>query len=213
MKTAIVIGATGLVGTELVKQLIDTTEYTEINIFVRKSTGITNKKLKEYIVDFEEIETWKHELSGDTLFSCIGTTLKTAGSKEKQYNIDFNYPLNTIKHAISQGVSQVVLVSSMGAKKGSYNFYLDMKGKLEEAIKELQPTSYLIFRPSILDGNRIEKRPAEHLAIKMMRVMGQFSIFKKYAPTPIRNLATSMIKASLKENNKFKIFESIDIKV
>jgi uncharacterized protein YbjT (DUF2867 family) len=211
MKIAIVIGATGLVGSELVNQLLNSSEFSKVKIFVRKSTNKTHTKLEEYIVDFEEIENWKQELSGDTLFSCIGTTLKTVGTKEKQFNIDYNYPLHTIQTAMSQGVNQIVLVSSMGAKAGSYNFYLDMKGKLEEAIKALQPKSLLIFRPSILDGNRIEKRPAEHLAIKMMRFLGKLPFFKKYAPTKIDTLAKNMIYNALKEKQIFKIYESTEI--
>jgi uncharacterized protein YbjT (DUF2867 family) len=211
MKIAIVIGATGLVGAELVNQLLNTSEFSKVKIFVRKSTNKTHTKLEEYIVDFENIENWKNNLTGNTLFSCIGTTLKTAGSKEKQFNIDYNYPLNTIKVALNQGVNQIVLVSSMGAKAGSYNFYLDMKGKLEEAIKVLQPKSLLIFRPSILDGNRIEKRPAEHLAIKMMRFLGKLPFFKKYAPTKIVTLAKKMIYNTLNEKQLFKIYESTEI--
>ena len=211
MKTAIVIGATGLVGAELVNQLLNTSEFSKVKIFVRKSTNKTHTKLEEYIVDFKNIENWKNNLTGDTLFSCIGTTLKTAGSKEKQFNIDYNYPLNTIKVALNQGVNQIVLVSSMGAKAGSYNFYLDMKGKLEEAIKALQPKSLLIFRPSILDGNRIEKRPAEHLAIKMMRFLGKLPFLKKYAPTLVSDLAGSMISLALTYKEEIKVLESLEI--
>lgn len=211
MKTAIVIGATGLVGAELVNQLLNSSDFSKVKIFVRKSTNKTHTKLEEYIVDFENIENWKENLTGDTLFSCIGTTLKTAGSKEKQFNIDHNYPLHTTQTAISQGVNQIVLVSSMGAKAGSYNFYLDMKGKLEEAIKALHPQSLLIFRPSILDGNRIEKRPAEYQAIKMMRFLGKLPFLKKYAPTKIEVLANKMIYNTLQETKSIKIYESIDI--
>ena len=211
MKTAIVIGATGLVGAELVNQLLNSSEFSKVKIFVRKPTNKTHTKLEEYIVDFENIENWKENLTGDTLFSCIGTTLKTAGSKEKQFNIDYNYPLHTIQTAMSQGVNQIVLVSSMGAKAGSYNFYLDMKGKLEEAIKALHPQSLLIFRPSILDGNRIEKRPAEYQAIKMMRFLGKLPFLKKYAPTKIEELANKMIYNALQEKQSIKIYESIEI--
>ncbi len=211
MKTAIVIGATGLVGAELVNQLLNSSDFSKVKIFIRKSTNKTHTKLEEYIVDFENIENWKENLTGDTLFSCIGTTLKTAGSKEKQFNIDYNYPLHTIQTAMSQGVNQIVLVSSMGAKAGSYNFYLDMKGKLEEAIKALHPQSLLIFRPSILDGNRIEKRPAEYQAIKMMRFLGKLPFLKKYAPTKIEELANKMIYNALQEKQSIKIYESIEI--
>lgn len=210
-KTAIVIGATGLVGSELVNQLLQSSDFSNVKIFVRKATNISHEKLEENIVDFENIESWKEKLSGDVLFSCLGTTLKTAGSKEKQYNIDYNYPLNTIKHALNQGVYQIVLVSSMGAKVGAYNFYLDMKGKLEEAIKELNPPTYVIFRPSILDGNRKEHRTGELFFLKIMRKLGKLSFMKKFAPTKVSLLATKMIQETSNQKDRLKILESVDI--
>lgn len=211
MKTAIVLGASGLVGTELVFQLLNTTEFEKVKIFVRRSLGISNPKLEEHIIDFDELSVWKQDLVGYTLFSCMGTTLKTAGSKEKQYVIDFTYPYQCIDAAIQNGTKQIILVSSIGAKATSSNFYLRMKGELEEAIKKLNPSNFIIFRPSILDGNRVESRPAEYKAIQIMRILGKFPFLKKYAPTRVRDLAASMIKKTLENKEGIKVLESLAI--
>ncbi len=211
MKTAIVLGASGLVGTELVFQLLNTTEFEKVKIFVRRSLGISNPKLEEHIIDFDELSVWKQDLVGYTLFSCMGTTLKTAGSKEKQYVIDFTYPYQCIDAAIQNGTKQIILVSSIGAKATSSNFYLRMKGELEEAIKKLNPSNFIIFRPSLLDGNRVESRPAEYKAIQIMRKVGKLPFLKKYAPTLVSDLAGSMIRLAVKDKEGVKVVESLEI--
>ena len=211
MKTAIVLGASGLLGTELVQQLLNTTEFEKVKIFVRRSLGISNSKLEEQLIDFENLSAWKNDLVGDTLFSCMGTTLKTAGSKEKQYLVDYTYPYQCIEAAIQNGIKQIILVSSIGAKASSSNFYLRMKGELEEAIKKLNPSNFIVFRPSILDGNRLESRPAEYLALKIMRILGKLPFLKKYAPTLVRDLAASMIRLALKDKEGVKVVESLEI--
>ena len=211
MKTAIVLGASGLVGTELVHQLLNSSEFEKVKIFVRRSLGISNPKLEEQLIDFDNLSVWKHDLVGDTLFSCMGTTLKTAGSKDKQYMVDYTYPYQCIEAAIQNGTKQILLVSSIGAKASSSNFYLRMKGELEEAIKKLKPSNFIVFRPSILDGNRVESRPAEYLGLRIMRIFGKFSFLKKYAPTLVRDLAGSMIRLALKDKEGVKVVESLEI--
>lgn len=211
MKTAIILGASGLVGTELVHQLLNSSEFEKVKIFVRRSLGISNPKLEEQVIDFENLEAWKHDLIGDALFSCMGTTLKTAGSKEKQYMVDYTYPYQCIEAAIQNGTKQILLVSSIGAKASSSNFYLRMKGEFEEAIKKLKPSNFIVFRPSILDGNRVESRPAEYLAIKIMRILGKLPFLKKYEPTLVRDLAASMIRLALKDKEGVKVVESLEI--
>ena len=211
MKTAIVLGASGLVGTELVHQLLNSVEFGEVKIFVRRTLEISHPKLKEHIIDFDNLSSWKQDLIGDSLFSCMGTTIKTADSKEKQYLVDYTYPIQCIEAAIQNGIKQIVLVSSIGAKASSSNFYLRMKGELEESIKKLNPKHFIIFRPSILDGNRVESRPAEYLALKIMRILGKLPFLKKYAPTRVKDLAASMIKKTLENKEGIKVLESLAI--
>ena len=211
MKTAIVLGASGLVGTELVHQLLNSVEFGEVKIFVRRTLEISHPKLEEHIIDFDNLSSWKQKLVGYALFSCMGTTIKTAGSKEKQYMVDFTYPYNCIEAAIENGTKQIILVSSIGAKETSSNFYLRIKGELEEAVKKLNPSNFIVFRPSILDGNRVENRPAEYLAIKIMRILGKLPFLKKYDPTLVRDLAGCMIRLAMKDTVGVKVVESLEI--
>jgi uncharacterized protein YbjT (DUF2867 family) len=211
MKKAIVLGASGLVGTELVHQLLNSVEFGEVKIFVRRTLEISHPKLEEHIIDFDNLSSWKQKLVGYALFSCMGTTIKTAGSKEKQYMVDFTYPYNCIEAAIENGTKQIILVSSIGAKETSSNFYLRIKGELEEAVKKLNPSNFIVFRPSILDGNRVENRPAEYLAIKIMRILGKLPFMKKYDPTLVRDLAGCMIRLAMKDTVGVKVVESLEI--
>jgi len=211
MKTAIVLGASGLVGNALVHQLLNTTEFAKVKIFVRRTLGISHSKLEEHLIDFDNLTDWKKDVVGDTLFSCMGTTLKTAGSKDKQYLVDFTYPYQCIETAIQNGVKQILLVSSIGANSKSSNFYLRMKGELEDAIEQLNPENFIIFRPSILDGNRLEHRSGEFFALHIMRKLGKLPFLKKYAPTLVSDLAGSMIRLALKDKERVKVVESLEI--
>ena len=113
--TVNVIGATGLVGKQLVQQLLENNNFEKVRIFVRRKTGIEHPKLEQQIIDFKNEETWKKLLTGDVLFSTLGTTLKQAGSKEKEYEVDFTFNLNFAKVAKENGIPNYVLVSSVGA--------------------------------------------------------------------------------------------------
>lgn len=197
---AIVLGATGLVGTELVDQLLEDDDYESITVLVRRSTGITNIKLNEVIVNFDNPESWKKEVSGDVLFSCMGTTIKTAGSKEAQYKVDFTYQYEAAAAAIANGVKTYVLVSSAGADKNSKTFYTRMKGELDEAVKNLGFKSVSIIKPSLLLGNRKEKRFGEEIAAKMFKLLlPVIPIIRKYKPIPAKTVAMAMIN-SLQHN-------------
>ncbi len=211
MKTALIIGASGLTGKELVNQLIVNTNIQKIIIFTRRKLSLNNEKITEHIVDFNSPNEWKDLLVGDILFSCLGTTLKLAGSKEKQYKIDVTYTINTIKNALKNKKITIAHISSMGAKKNSKNFYLAMKGELEELILSSFSDSIYIFRPSILDGSRVEKRPFEKTALDLIYFFNTFGILSKYAPTKIATLASSMIKEALSITQEKKIIEADSI--
>lgn len=192
---AIVAGSTGMTGRELIKQLVDNNEYTLIVSLVRRESGIKHPKLNEYVVNFDEPEQWQHLAEGDVLFSCMGTTLKKAGSKAAQYKIDFTYQYETAKAAANNGVKKYVLVSSAGATTKSPVFYSCMKGELDQAVGKLNFDTTVILRPGQLYGEREEKRNGELWAIKIMFALNKLGIFRKYRPLHASDLAKAMINA------------------
>jgi len=196
MKTAILLGATGMVGTALLKQLLTNEEYSFVQIFVRRPTQLTHYKLTEYVVDFNHPEQWAKLVQGDVLFSCLGTTLAVAGSKTNQYKVDFTYQYEMAKIASENSVKSLVLVSSAGAKASSGNFYLSMKGKLDETVQQFNFQYVSILRPGQLYGNRIPKRPMEELALKIMFFINRIGLLRNYRPISADELAKAMLQVA-----------------
>ena len=215
MKTAIVIGATGLVGKSLTQNLLVDERYSSVKIFTRRSLGITNPKLKEHIVDFEKLYDWKNEITGDELYSAMGTTIKKAGSKAVQYKIDFSYQYEFALAAFQNGVEKYLLVSSAGANENSGNFYLKMKGELDRKVFSLGFKNILIFRPSILAGDRNENRTGEKYGIAAMNILSRIiPPLKKYKPVEAETVAKFMInKANESLTKSLMIFELNQITV
>lgn len=209
MKTALIIGATGLVGSHIVKRLLDDERYKTVKVFVRKRSGFPHPKLEEHIVNFEQIELWKNNIRGDELFSTMGTTIKTAGSKAAQYKVDFIYQYNFAKAAEVNGIESYLLVSSAGANVNSRNFYLRMKGELDEKVSELSFKQIYIFRPSILAGERHERRIGEKIGIPVVKFIANLiPPLRKYRPIPAEIVAKSMVKAANSRNqSKSTIYE------
>jgi len=195
MKTALLVGATGLVGSFVLQKLLDDSRYEKVLVFVRKSVNILHKKLEEHIVDFNKIKTWQHFLVGDDLYSTMGTTIKKAGSKPAQYLVDYTYPYTVAKRAKLNGVKNYALVSSAGADANSRMFYAKTKGELDRDISELFFRKTIIVRPSFIDGPRKEKRLGEQIGLQLMRTLKFVLGVNKYQPTPVGQIAQCMIKA------------------
>lgn len=206
-KTAIVIGATGLVGSHILEQLLEDDRYQTVKVFHRRSTGVHHDKLEEHVVDFEDINTWKDLLTGNELYSALGTTLKKAGSQEAQYTIDFTYQFMVAKAAAENGVQCFSLVSSAGANARSRAFYTSLKGELDEAVKELPFEVITILRPSFLEGNRQEERLGETIGIALGRWITKIPGLKKYRPIPAQTVARGMILSLHKCPKGYHIFE------
>ena len=209
-KTALVIGATGLVGEQLVLKLLEHPEFEKVVVFGRRKSGLNHPKLVEELIDFDRSESWAALVKGDVLFSTLGTTIKTAKTKANQHRVDFTYQYEFAKAASQNGVPVYVLVSSLGADSKSSVFYSRMKGELDEAVSRLPFQKTIIVRPSILDGNRKEKRPAEKVSLAIMRALTKV-ILKKYRPTPVDLLASQMIRLSLEEKSGHQIIEASEI--
>ena len=165
MKKAVVIGGTGMVGTQLIKQLIVDKNYSEIVSLVRRPSSISHPKLSEKVIDFDQPEGWKAFVTGDVLFSTLGTTIAQAKTKDAQYKVDFTYQFNVAEIAAENGVPSYILISSAGADSKSRVFYTNMKGKLEDAVKALPFSVISIIRPGQLAGERTEKRTTEKIAL------------------------------------------------
>jgi len=212
-KTAIIIGATGLVGKQLLRLLLIDREFQKIIVFTRRSVEIKNKKLQEFIVDFDDFKSWKKDIKGDVLFSCLGTTIKKAGSKENQYRVDFTYQFNVAKAAAENGVEQLVLISSLGANPKSSIFYSRIKGELDEAVKKLPFRRVSVFRPSALVGNRHEERAGEKTMIKVTRFFVIILPFlKKYKPIDATIVAAAMVNiVERQDGEKYTIYNNIEL--
>lgn len=195
MKTALVIGATGLVGKSLLKQLLQDDRFSEVIVFGRRSTGFNSPKLTEHLVDFDKPEKWQHLVKGDVLFSTLGTTLKKAGSKAAQYKVDHDYQFLFAAAAARNVVSDYVLVSSIGADDRSVFFYSRIKGKLEKDILGLDFQKIVILRPGPLDGQRQEDRPGERIGLRIIRFLNRLGLFRSYRPIMDHMVASAMIHA------------------
>jgi uncharacterized protein YbjT (DUF2867 family) len=208
MKKAIVLGGTGMVGTQLIQLLIENKDFSEIVSLVRRKSGVSNPKLSEFIVNFDQPDSWSKYVTGDVLFSTLGTTIAQAKTKEAQYKVDFSYQFSVAKTAAENNVSNYVLVSSAGANPASKNFYLKMKGELEVAVKSLPFKNVIILQPGQLKGNRIQKRRSEKIALILMYGLNKSGLFKRYIPIHALVVATAMIKAaSLKKTSTYTLDE------
>lgn len=210
MKTAIVIGATGLVGSALVQLLLEDNQFSTVKIFVRHATGIKSHKLEEYVVNFDQPDKWQQRITGDVLFSCMGTTRSQSRNKDERYKVEYTYQFNTALAAATNGVPVYVLVSSVGANDQSAYFYLRTKGALETAVLALPFAHTHILRPGPLAGVRKKKRPGEQLFVKTLGALNAVGLLKKYLPVAARNVARSMIRVSLDEQVRVKVYESKD---
>lgn len=200
-RIAIVIGATGLVGSHLVQMLLQDERFSLVKIFVRRSAGIQHTKIGEHIINFDKPELWRHLITGDVLFSALGTTLKQAGGKEAQYKIDHTYQYRFAEAAAENNVPVYVLVSSAMASVHSKLFYTRMKGELERDIQRL-PFQYVhIMQPGMLVGDRKEKRVGEKLGTAVIRFLNKLGIAKKQKPIHVSVVAKAMINLSFKKAN------------
>lgn len=200
---AIIIGATGLVGNLILNELLKDNDFSEVRIFVRKSTGIVNPKLKEIISPMKDIDALGPEVKGDVLFNAIGTTIKQAGSKEEQQRIDRDMPITFARLASGNGVRLMVNVSSVGASlKG--NFYLKTKAEMEVGTEKYFQDSVFHFRPGLLVGDRKEFRLAEKISSGVMKVVDLVltGSAKKYRSMPTDKLAKAMIMLSKNPTGK-----------
>lgn len=213
MKTALIAGATGMVGSELLKLLLESNEYKIIHLLTRKPLNIDSTKIIEHIINFDELASLKLDFAIDHTFCTLGTTIKKAGTKEAFRKVDFDYVLELGKKLKEMSFGKFLVISSLGANPKSMIFYNRVKGEVEDELKKLSLQHLFIFRPSLLLGDRKEHRAGEKTAASVYKVLAPIfsGPLKKYKGVEAKKVANAMMQAALNNDESFKILESDEI--
>jgi uncharacterized protein YbjT (DUF2867 family) len=197
MRIAAIIGATGATGSALSQILAESDTYSRVQLFSRSLPGISHPKVEAHVVDFKSIDQWASEIEATDIFLCMGTTLKKAGSKHAQFEVDYTYQANFARAARERGAKRCFVVSSPGANAQSANFYLRIKGQLDDYVKSLGFETILI-KPSLIAASRPEVRLGEKLGGFIMAPMRFMPGLRYYRPIEASELARaiSVIAAS-----------------
>jgi len=209
-KTALIIGATGLVGNLLTHQLVDSPIYEKVKVLVRKSLPWQHPRLQEVQFDFDHPNGLVTQ--ADDIFCCLGTTIKKAGSQEAFKKVDYQYPLDIARLSLANGASQFAIVTAMGADSKSMFFYNRVKGNVERDLAALNFPSLLIFRPSLLMGSRRQEdsRLAERVAERVMGLLNPL-IPDKYKGIQAAKVANAMLTTAQQGLTGRHVFESDDL--
>ena len=211
-KHALILGASGATGQELVKILLEDPIFEKVSIFIRREIDLKHEKLNIHVIDFTKLEEYRDLVRGDVLFSALGTTLSDAGSRDKQFLVDFSYQYDFAKIASDNQVGTLSLVSSLGANENSPFFYTRIKGKLEQAVKLLNFNKIQIFQPPSLIRQSKLMRSGEKLGVKFFNTICSFGILSSFKPILVNILAFKMIEESkLAKNNRITIYDSKNI--
>lgn len=213
-KTALIVGATGLVGRQILNVLLDYDYYAEIIILGRRSPNVKDNRIKEIIIDFENLEEYAKEFSANDYYISIGTTMKVAGSEDAFYKIDYTYPYIFGKIAKNDpNCEQYLLVSSLGANAQSSLFYNRIKGQLEDNLKELDLKRLSIFQPSLLIGYRSDFRFFEEIAKLFSAILSFFVIGKTKRFWAIKgyDVAKAMFLIARKKIDGIRIYRPKEI--
>lgn len=214
-KSALIVGASGLVGMELLKFLLNETDYRSVIALVRKPLGIRHPKLAEKVVDFDHLDSNRENFMVDDVFCCLGTTIKKAKTREEMTKVDVGYPLTAAKLAHEKGAKQFLVISSMGADPGSSFAYSRMKGTLEKELSNIGFESLHIFRPSLLLGNRKEFRLGESVSGVILPALSFLLIgpLKKYKAIQAGMVALAMYRAAQRGKKGNTIYLSDEIQM
>jgi uncharacterized protein YbjT (DUF2867 family) len=208
-RTALAAGATGLVGGHLLQQLLAEPAYARVVALGRRPLALTHPKLTQQTIDFDRLAESSDFPRADDVFCCLGTTIKTAGSRESFYRVDFTYVHELARAALARGATQFLLVSAIGANARSRVFYSRVKGEVEAAVERLPYQAVHIFRPSFLLGDRAEQPPGERIGIAVARVISPLLIgpLRKYRPVHAAHVARAMVQAALRGGRGVEVWE------
>lgn len=207
-RVALIAGTTGLVGSLLVRELLECPAYERVISVVRRSSGIDHPKLDERVIDLGQLESL--ELPHiDDMFCALGTTIKTAGSQQAFRRVDLDYPVMLARKAKSAGAQTAAVMSSVGANETSSNFYLRTKGEMERQVEEIGFPSLYFFRPGVIVGDRNEHRPGERFGIVVSKLLVPLLIgpFCKFRSAEATMIARAMMNSALSGNSGKQICE------
>lgn len=213
MRSALVVGATGLVGSSLVKLLCESEEYAAVNVLSRRPLDFTHPKLVVKLCEFDQIADKDIEFAHE-VFCCLGTTMKKAGSKQQFEKVDFEYPLTIAAIAKNRGVGHFIVISAMGANEKALAYYSQVKGKLEEELIKMDFPRLSIVRPSLITGDRQEFRLGETIGDKVLKVLNPILVgpMKKMHSIPATQIALAMKVIALHgKKQKVAIFLSDEL--
>ena len=208
LKTALIVGATGLVGDILTHRLVESPAYDRVQVLTRKPLGWQHPRLQEIPFDFDHPNGLL--VRADDIYCCLGTTIKKAGSKEAFRKVDYQYPLDIARLGLDNGATQFAIVTAMGADALSSIFYNQVKGEVERDLMALSYPTLLVFRPSLLLGNRSEKRLGERIGSGVMRLFAPL-IPAKYKAVEAEKVATAMLTTMQQHHVGHHVFESNDL--
>ena len=209
---ALVIGATGAVGKDLVEQLLKDDSFERVDVFVRREIPLLSSKLVSHVVDFDHPEIWAELLTGDVLFSCLGTTIKAAGSQDAQWKVDYTYQFEVAKAARANGVQQYILVSSVGADAKSKIFYSRMKGQLDEDVEKLGfPGCFILRPPSLI--RKGSDRFGEKAGVVVLKALNAIGLMRSWTPMPTEDVAAAMVRLAKSGKTGHSIITSQEIRI
>jgi len=205
-RRALIAGATGLVGARLLEGLLADRAYATVRALARRPLALTHRKLVVDVIDFDRLPELRMPRVDD-VFCCLGTTIAVAGSRAAFRRVDFDYPLAIARTALAAGARQFLFVSAMGADPRSAVFYSRVKGELEEAVAALGYRSAIAFRPSLLAGDREQRRFGERAAIALLQPL-RFLVPRKYRPVAADAVARAMLRSAQRSPAGFTVIES-----
>lgn len=207
-RTALIAGASGLVGGECLQRLLASAAYSMITVVTRRSLGpaARHPRLREIVVDFAQLDTVRADLRADHVFCALGTTIRKAGSQAQFRQVDFAYPRHLAEMTLANGAKHFSLVSALGASSKSGVFYSRVKGELEDALRAMGWPSLCLLRPSVIAGDRHESRPLERLSETLLR-FGPST----YRPVDAGKIAAAMIATAQREPRGVTVIESREI--
>lgn len=206
-KTAILIGATGAVGSKVLDQLLADPDYGCVRVFGRRECGLEHEKLDERIIDFDIPSGWINDVMGDVLYCCLGTTKATAGSTAAQYKVDYTYQYQFAGAAAQNGCRILVVCSSTGADPDSKLFYPRMKGELDRDVCDFPYHHISIVRPSMIDAKRKQFRLGETIGIALGKLLPIIPGLSQYRPIKPETIARAMRNAVHRNTGEYCIYE------